>query len=520
MPKNIALFSDGTGNSANKLFKTNVWRLYQSLNLNPDPGKPAQLPYHDDGVGTSSLGFLAALGGAFGYGLKRNVLDLYCFLSRHYQEGDQIYAFGFSRGAFTIRVLVGLIANQGIVQAKTEIERRKLAKQAYWAYLERRHCQSDERGPLTPFFLKVRKWFGLTCKSTLPVIRLNEERKIRFVGLWDTVSAYGGNRYTVWLIDKFYPVRFADHRLTPYVERACHALALDDERRSFHPEIWDEKGEGDSERISQVWFAGMHSNVGGSYPDDGMSLTSLLWMIEEASAAGLHFSAAEVERARAAANPHGKMYDSRRGLGRIYVYTPRQLPSDSGDPKIHYSVFQRIEHQSEGYAPIVLPPRFTIVPAQRQATDPPYLEHLRSIAGEIPGRVNSLVSKRIQAQRLGLFSMGALVSMPFFSRFERWLVDQGGKGLEVLAPLHEVNGHLYRFFASFEWFNEWVSAVWELMGRYLLPALVVRYVGYFLDRPLFVLPLMFCLFFAIWWGNCTQRTIHQRAQEAWSRKPS
>ena len=517
MPKNIVLFSDGTGNSANKLFKTNVWRLYQALDLNPDPGKPTQLPYHDDGVGTSSLGFLAALGGAFGYGLKRNVLDLYCFLSRHYQEGDQIYAFGFSRGAFTIRVLVGLIANQGIVQAKTEIERRNLANQAYWAYLERRHCQSGERGPLTPFCLKVRKWLGLTGQSTLPVIRLNEERKIRFVGLWDTVSAYGGNRYTVWLIDKFYPVRFADHRLTPYVERACHALALDDERRSFHPEIWDEKGEEDPERISQIWFAGMHSNVGGSYPDDGMSLTSLLWMIDEAETAGLHFSAAEVARARAAANPHGKMYNSRRGLGRIYIYTPRQLPTEGGGPKIHSSVFQRIEQQSEGYAPIVLPPRFTIVPAHRPPNDP---QHLRSIAEELPGKVDSLVSTRIWAQRLGLFSAVALVLMPFFSRLDRWLAAKGWKGLEVLAPLHEVNDHLYRFFASFERFNEWVSTVWELMGKYLLPALLVRYVGYFLDRPLFVLPLMFCLVLAIWWGNRTERAIHARAQEAWSRKPS
>ncbi len=324
MPKNIVLFSDGTGNSASKLFKTNVWRLYQALNLQTDNSitckdNPIQLPYHDDGVGTSSLGLVAALGGAFGIGLKRNVLDLYCFLSRHYrhnkddgEEPDRIYAFGFSRGAFTIRVLIGLIANQGIVQAETEMERRRLANQAYWAYLQDRHCQSTGRGPLSPFLLKVRKWTGRSSSSVPSAIRLNDERRIQFVGLWDTVSAYGGNPLTIRLIDCFYPVRFADHRLSPYVDQACHALALDDERRSFHPEIWEEKvdtekGETNPNQISQVWFAGMHSNVGGSYPDDGMSLISLLWMIDQARQAGLCFNDSELDRLRAAANPHGKM---------------------------------------------------------------------------------------------------------------------------------------------------------------------------------------------------------------------
>lgn len=519
MSRNIVLFSDGTGNSASKLFKTNVWRLYQALDLHADVGSPIQLPYHDDGVGTSSLGLLAALGGAFGYGLKRNVLDLYCFLSRHYEEGDQIYAFGFSRGAFTIRVLIGLIANQGIVQARTEVERRRLANQAYWAYLEERHCRSGKRGPLSPFFLKVRKWMGLSASTAPPVIRLNETRRIRFVGLWDTVSAYGGNPLTVPLIDCFYPVRFADHRLSRYVERACHALALDDERRSFHPEIWEEKAEEDPARISQVWFAGMHSNVGGSYPDDGMSLTSLLWMIEQARGAGLRLSTSEVERLRAAANPHGKMYDSRRGLGWTYLYSPRRLTNIGIIPKIHASVFQRIQNQSEGYAPIVLPPNFEIVSPEQQLTTPEELRQLQSVAAQIPGEVGWLVSKKRKAQLLGLFSGLGLLLMPIFSRLARWLAAEGTKGGEVLAPLRAANESLYQFFASFERFNEWITSVWQVIGRYLLPALAVRYVGYFLDRPLYVLPMIFSLVLAIWWGHRTQRSIHERAQQAWSAKP-
>jgi len=99
-PRNLVVFSDGTGNSAAKLFKTNVWRMYDALDLNC----PDQIALYDDGVGTASLPLLALIGGAFGWGLKRNVLDLYVFLCRNYREGDHIFAFGFSRGAFTIRV--------------------------------------------------------------------------------------------------------------------------------------------------------------------------------------------------------------------------------------------------------------------------------------------------------------------------------------------------------------------------------------------------------------------------------
>src|SRR6266851_8142894 len=109
MSKNIILLSDGTGNSSSKLFKTNVWRLYQALDLT-DPNK--QIAYYDDGVGTSSFKPLAILGGVFGVGLKRNVIDIYSFCSRNYVAGDRIYGFGFSRGAFTMRVVAGLIATQ------------------------------------------------------------------------------------------------------------------------------------------------------------------------------------------------------------------------------------------------------------------------------------------------------------------------------------------------------------------------------------------------------------------------
>ncbi len=122
-PKSIILFSDGTGNSSAKLFKTNVWRMYEAVDLGPPAeGKRDQISYYDDGVGTSSFKPLTVLGGAFGWGLQRNVLDIYRFACRNYRDGDDIYAFGFSRGAFTIRLVVALIASQGLVRSDSEAE--------------------------------------------------------------------------------------------------------------------------------------------------------------------------------------------------------------------------------------------------------------------------------------------------------------------------------------------------------------------------------------------------------------
>ena len=113
--KRIILLSDGTGNSSAKLFKTNVWRLYQSLDLDPAGTGVRQIACYNDGVGTSAFKPLALLGGMFGYGLKRNVLHLYEFLCQNWEPGDEISIFGFSRGAFTARIVAGLIAREGIL---------------------------------------------------------------------------------------------------------------------------------------------------------------------------------------------------------------------------------------------------------------------------------------------------------------------------------------------------------------------------------------------------------------------
>src|SRR5258707_4065149 len=147
--KNIVLLSDGTGNSSAKVLKTNVWRLYQALDLkNPE----TQIAYYDDGVGTSSFKPLAILGGVFGFGLKRNVIDIYSFCCRNYAEGCRTYGSGFSRSAFTIRVVAGFIARIGLIRYDGNDEHlARDAEIAYREYRKERDFRSGGKLLIGPF---------------------------------------------------------------------------------------------------------------------------------------------------------------------------------------------------------------------------------------------------------------------------------------------------------------------------------------------------------------------------------
>jgi uncharacterized protein (DUF2235 family) len=194
-PKTIVLFSDGTGNSAAEQSKTNVFRLYQAINVAPlsDDERAGcarrQVALYDNGVGTSSFKPIALLGGVFGYGLKRNVLDLCKFLCRNYEPGDRIYAFGFSRGAFTIRVLIGLVAQEGLIAYKNEEQLNKELGTVFRRFRQPfkatklagglRYC----RDSLIDLY---QQWQGDAQRTERVVIN-----EIQFVGVWDTVTAYG-----------------------------------------------------------------------------------------------------------------------------------------------------------------------------------------------------------------------------------------------------------------------------------------------------------------------------------------
>ena len=383
MARRIVLLSDGTGNSSAKVWRTNVWRMFSALDLTDNN----QVAFYDDGVGTSSFKPLAILGGAFGIGLRRNVIALYKFACRNFRApGDEIFGFGFSRGAFTIRVTIGLILDQGLVPVEniSESELDRLAHQAYRTY-HRRHFHTN----WGLIFRAIRKCFGkdVAPSSTVPSGR--NVPVIRFLGLWDTVAAYGlpVDEMTQGVSQWIWPLEIPSHKLDDQVKRACHALSLDDERTTFHPVLWTETNQVTTaqppqftheERISQVWFAGVHANVGGGYPDDSLAHVPLYWIMEEAKACGLTFKQANpnaIAETKEAQDKDGRLYDSRNGFASYYRYGPRRLSllcnqifsRTTGDsvsiprPKIHESVFQRIQNNAHVYSPIGIPHDYSIV---------------------------------------------------------------------------------------------------------------------------------------------------------------
>jgi uncharacterized protein (DUF2235 family) len=380
--KRIILLSDGTGNAASKVWRSNVWRLFESLDLT---GKK-QVAFYDDGVGTSSFKPLAILGGVFGYGLKRNVLDIYKFLCANYESADdEIYGFGFSRGAFTIRVVIGLVLDQGLVRGNTDAELYENAKLAYRAYRANLfHTVFRLEAPFRLIRDAVLRLFGVRYDQT----RNRTVEKIKFLGLWDTVAAYGlpidemARGVSKWL----FPLELPDRNFNHGIEQACHALSLDDERTTFHPVLWNEKGV-PSGQLHQVWFAGVHSNVGGGYPDDSLAHIPLYWIMKSAEATGLKFKTATSTDPQQRADPDmvvlqkwlrdkdGRLYDSRNGFGGYYRYGPRKiddlnhmkLSRRSGDEvsiekvKIHETAINRAKAGAHRYAPIGIPRTYDLL---------------------------------------------------------------------------------------------------------------------------------------------------------------
>ncbi len=417
-PKNIVICSDGTGNTANKNRGTNVFKLYESLDLNNAGGKP-QLGIYHDGVGTEKLKLIRALAGAFGIGLSRQVKQLYAEIARAYAPGDRLFLFGFSRGAFTVRTLAGLIHHCGIIDvSKVDDDKHleKLAKKAYRAYrknyrtvtLEVLHWMREKLSLLpdgTPAqnFCKAYA-HGFQRDSGSGSQDPCKGKVIAFLGVWDTVDAVG---FPVAGVAKvfntlIYRFKFKDKRLLPCVERACHAVAIDDERLTFHPEMWEETAKrsampardpadskrglwrrlaalfrsmfsksgdthvvtGTDSRIEQVWFPGVHSNVGGGYPRQGVSLVALHWMMRRAEAAGLEFVSGAIDDVGERMNISDKLYDSRAGMAVYFRYRPRNVWDELRRPneppqKIHVSAFERVGQGFDGYTPI-LPKKFEV----------------------------------------------------------------------------------------------------------------------------------------------------------------
>jgi len=363
MPKNIVICSDGTGNTAVKNRGTNVFKLYEAVDIHghrmPGSNVVRQIAYYDDGVGTESLLPMKLMGMMFGLGLSRNVRELYTDLSRVYEPEDRIFLFGFSRGAFTVRTLAGFILCCGIPVAaeyRTDAALRKAVAEAYTEYRKRYRTYWNQRSADRPIirheetFAELADGWGARYTGV----------PIEFIGVWDTVDAVGmpfDELANFW--DRFiYAFRFPDRKISHRVHRACHAISIDDERQTFHPTLWDEQ-DAKAGQVEQVWFPGVHSNVGGGYPKQGMSLVALDWMMAQAEASGLRFLKSDRDSYRGHRDPHDTLYNSRSGLAVYYRWKPRDIAAicarHGTAARIHVSVFERISQGSGGYAPGNLP---------------------------------------------------------------------------------------------------------------------------------------------------------------------
>lgn len=310
--KKLILCCDGTWNTADQksngeLCPTNVIKLGLRIAKHDEQGVPQVIYYHQ-GVGTGNW-LDRFSGGAFGDGLEENVYGVYRFLVTNYEPGDQIFLFGFSRGAYTARSVAGMIRKCGII-------RREFARRYPDAVsLYRSPVHPDEDAACT-----FRRDCSVAGVDTIP---------IKCVGVWDTVGALGiplqGLRS---LTRKDY--QFFDTELSGSVEYAFHALAIDEHREAFRPTLWDYVPK-DGQTVEQVWFCGAHSDVGGGYRESALSDIALEWMLERIGSArtggpGLALDPVVIRQQPLAPDAATRdLHDSRTGVFRIVGGIDRQI---------------------------------------------------------------------------------------------------------------------------------------------------------------------------------------------------
>jgi uncharacterized protein (DUF2235 family) len=272
--KRIVICADGTWNrtdakaSVGESDATNVWLTYQLVKPHASDGTP-QLAYYHPGVGTG--GFLDRIvGGAFGVGLGMNIRQCYRFLVDHYHPGDYVYLFGFSRGAYTVRSLAGLMRNCGVIDPEKlplGMDVDAAVNEAFALYRKR----GDATSPTAQTSVDFR------------VTHSHPDFRITCIGVWDTVGSLG---IPVGLVGRLtsHLVGFHDVTLSGWVDCAYHAVAVDERRRPFVPTLWLQQPDAreHGQRIEQRWFTGVHSDVGGGYKwaERGLATRTLRWMID------------------------------------------------------------------------------------------------------------------------------------------------------------------------------------------------------------------------------------------------
>lgn len=331
MGKKLIICCDGTGNEI-KENESNVLKFYRLIKK--DGTHTQQIAYYDTGVGTISESdawsrFKSKAIGIFGlitgYGLDTNVLDAYEFLSDHYEEDDEIYLLGFSRGAYTVRVLAGFIHMVGILKP----ENRNLMRYAFTTY--KQASESDD----------------YSAAWKINEVLDSHRATIRFMGCWDTVSSVIIPRRDRFYLPSLEKLAFT--KTNPSVHTFRHALAIDEKRRMFRVYPWEDdqlyksnpfvKDENaDQQDSQQVWFRGVHSDIGGGYPEaeSGLAKIPLGWIVKAAEENGLEFRSEmgkrlvegknpkNATRNYSAPDPNGKLHNSMTWGWKILEYLPKR----------------------------------------------------------------------------------------------------------------------------------------------------------------------------------------------------
>jgi len=335
--KRLVVCCDGTWNTPDQKDRgvprpSNVVKLARWVLPQAGDGS-VQKTYYDRGVGTGDL-VDRLFGGAFGVGLSHNAREAYQFLSSNHEPGDEVYLFGFSRGAYTVRRVAGMLRKCGLAPNADEA----MIKQAYAVYAKR---ESRAEG-------------GADSKAALAFRDKHGAQRIpiRLLGVWDTVGSHGIAGVLGQLGSAFSKARFHDRVLSSDVEHACHAVAIDECRRLFQPTLLQQSRTGAqrSHVLEQSWFAGVHSNVGGGYENTGLSDIALHWMAARAQARGLALDPGW--RAHLEPDELGELRDSRTGIYKLLGRSVRAIGAQkAGFERAHVSPVTRLERDPAKYEP-------------------------------------------------------------------------------------------------------------------------------------------------------------------------
>jgi uncharacterized protein (DUF2235 family) len=337
MSKNIVVCLDGTGNEVKASGRSNVLKLFEILELkNPE----LQVGYYDPGVGTfaapgawsAAARALSRLGGmAIGNGMRQNLGEAYTYLMNTWEPGDRIFLFGFSRGAYTARALAGMVHRVGLLRPESQ----NLIPYAVSVYARPRNSDlsGDEGWKRMDAFSAALSRTAQGKSLSLPV---------HFMGLFDTVKAAN-----VFGRDLKWPYT----RSLPNVAEVRHAVSIDEKRRPYREYLVEPKP-GKSRTLNETWFAGVHSDIGGSFPDGPeLGKITLRWMVDGATRAGL-LVRPKMLAARYTINDDDALGVIHR-MGKVWAlatYRKRPLPEGC---QVHSSVRHRIsrEPRYEGRLP-------------------------------------------------------------------------------------------------------------------------------------------------------------------------